>query len=175
MSSSPAGEAPPLDPDEAEDVEAVPDDADADLEYAALLVRDTVAAPRLVVLDGPAVDADAGELPTSSSASRRLGRREPKLRRRCAAVVAAAVRPAMEVRIHRVALKLSRKRTFFTAVRSVPRSDAGRFSLSGSAIGSIGDRIKNATSLVPLVPRFWMESRRYSKSLPRRDVDAGSK
>jgi hypothetical protein len=173
MSSSPAGDAPPLDP---EDVEAVPDDADADLEYAALLVRDTVAAPRLDVLDGPApVDAEAGEPSLSSSASRRLGRREPKLRRRCAAVVAAAVRPAMEVRIHRVALKLSRKRTFFTAVRSVPRSDAGRFSLSGSAIGSIGDRIKNATSLVPLVPRFWMESRRYSKSLPRRDVDAGSK
>jgi hypothetical protein len=68
-----------------------------------------------------------------------------------------------------VALKLSRKRTFLTAVRSVPRSDAGRFSLSGSAIGSIGDRIRNAEVLDGVVATA---SRRDNARRYDRDVDA---
>ena len=123
MSSSPAaGEEPPPDVDE-----APPDDAD--LEYSDKLVRDTVLAvlPRLTVLDGPAVDDTGDKLP--SSASSRLGRREPKLRRCCVVAAAAAwLRPAIEERIQRVALKESRKRTLLTAVRRVPRTDAGCFS-----------------------------------------------
>jgi hypothetical protein len=115
-------------------------------------VRDTVVAPRLAVRDGPAVEEE-GEL-RLSSASSRLGCREPKLRRRCAAALLAApgLRPAMEVRIQRVARKESRKRTLLTAVRSVPSSDAGRFSRS-IGVGRIEARFRNATRLV-LVPRF---------------------
>ena len=131
MSSSPAGDDPPLDDDVAPD--------DADLEYSdaatALLVRDTPPDPRLTVLVGPAVDA--GEL-LPSSASSRPGRLEPKLRRSGAVALGALRRPAMELMIHRVALKESRNRTFFTAVRSVPRSDAGRDAFSDS-IGSVED------------------------------------
>jgi len=149
MSLSPAGEDPSPDEDE-----AAPEDAD--LEYsddddARLLVRDTVVAdPRLDVLDGPAVDDAEPEGERSSSASSRLGRREPKLRRCCVAA-AERPRPVMEVRIQRVALKESRKRTLLTAVRRVPRRDAGRFSVSGSMIGSM---LCSRTRL-SLVPRFW--------------------
>jgi hypothetical protein len=51
-----------------------------------------------------------------------------------------------------VARKESRKRTLLTAVRSVPSSDAGRFSRS-IGVGRIEARFRNATRLV-LVPRF---------------------
>ena len=132
MSSSPAGDDPPLDDDVA------PDDADREYSDAAtaLLVRDTPPDPRLTVLDGPVVDA--GEPSSSSSASSRPGRLDPKLRRSGAVAPGALRRPAMELMIHRVALKESRNRTFFTAVRSVPRSDAGRDAFSDS-IGSVED------------------------------------
>lgn len=124
MSSSP-------DDEDGDDAPVDLDDvAEADLESstdaAALLVREITLPvdPRLAVLDGPDC-ATGGD--HRSSASRRLGCRRLKLRRRGEAALWAWLRPAMEERIHRVALKESRKRTFFTAVRRVPRSDAGRF------------------------------------------------